>query len=290
MTRAMSTVVDVTLCLLFVGAALAAIVGGSTVDPPETGNTPATTADRLGTETAGVEYTLAVPGTPPAWVANATARHQRTAHGTVAELLGEAAMSSVTIDGMRLSKAGRHFEQAVRATTRHRLRNQSHQTAVRVDWEPYPNASVSSEFRVGNPPPPAADVRAATLTVPSGMRNATEPALDAARTRGYRGVATVVARTVVDGLFPPDQTELALRGDYPADVLMAKRYQQMAKLSGVGPLAVTDQSTVALNQRLTASLAERIESELRAQFSSPTAAARAVTTDTIRITVRTWSV
>ena len=289
MTRAMSTVADVTVFLLFVGAAAGTLVSGVGVEKPAaTTNPAAEQASTLATSTASVEYDLVVPPsdrrTPPD---NAT-RRERTSHGTVAELLGEAAMSGITVDGERVSSAGTDFESRVAAATRDRLHSRGHRTSVRVTWAPYPGSPVSGEYRVGDRPPDSVDVRAATVTVPSGMENVSQPAHEAAKTNGYDGVATVVARSVIDGLFPPTQSRYALRGDYPSDVLLAARYERMADLTGTS-VAVERQSAVEMNRDLTAALAARLQTDLRSRYDSPADAARAVRVSRVRVTVRTWS-
>jgi len=288
MTRATSAVVDVTVFLLFVGAAAAAVAGGATVDRPVTSNPAGEQASMLATSTAHVSYNLSVPDTDARLPAEYTERHRRTAHGTVAQLLGEAAMSNATIEGTRVSTAGRGFESAMRSTARDRLGSSGQQTSVRVTWEPYPGAPVRGEYRVGDRPPADADVRAATATVPSGVENVSAAARSAAASRGYDGVSTVVARSVVDGLFPPDRTRYALRGDYPADVLMRARYERAARLTGA-TVAVDRQSATAMNREVTAALARELRADMRSRFDSPAAAARAVRTSEIRVTVRVWS-
>ncbi|MBX0293470.1 DUF7284 family protein [Haloarcula nitratireducens] len=292
MSRATSTVLDVTLFLLLLGAAAAAVLGGVADDPTARSNPAADQAELLGTSTAHVSYALEPPGSPPDWTANATARHRRTAHGTVAQLLADAAMSNVAVEKRRLSTAGTDFERAVAETTRSRLterREPGRVSAVRVRWEPYRGAPMAATTRVGERPPPTADARAATLTVPSPMADMRERATRTARTSGFRGVAAVVARAVVDGLFPPSQVQLALRGDYPADTLMATRYRRMAALTDAGRLPVRTENATRLNDRLTASLTDTFERDMRARFGSPRAAAGTVETGTVRITVRTWS-
>ncbi|MEF8827889.1 MAG: hypothetical protein V5A49_02575 [Haloarcula sp.] len=289
MTRATSAVADVTVFLLLVGAAAGTIVGGVGVEKPAATTSPAAAqAETLATSTASIEYDLAVPASERRRPPDHATRRQRTSHGTVAELLGEAAMSGVTVDGERLSSAGTDFESEVGSTTRDRLHSRGHRTAVRVIWSPYPGAPVTGEYRVGDRPPDTVDVRAATVTVPSGMENVSEPAREAARTRGYEGVATVVARSVVDGLFPPAQSRYALRGEYPSDVLMTARYERMADLTGAS-VAVERQSTTELNRDLTAALAAQLRTDMRSRYDSPKEAARAVRTSRVRVTVRTWS-
>jgi len=289
MTRAMSAVADVTVFLLLVGAAAGTLVSGVGVEKPAaTTNPAAAQASTLATSTASVEHDLRVPASDSRRPPDHATRRQRTSHGTIAELLGEATMSGVTIDGTRLSSAGTDFESEVRAAARDRFHGRGHRTSVRVTWSPYPGAPVKSEYRVGDRPPAAADVRAAMVTVPSGMTNVSEPAREAAKTDGYDGVATVVARSVVDGLFPPVQSKYALRGDYPSDVLMAARYERMANLTGT-PVAVERQSTSEMNRDLTTALAARLRTDMRSRYDSPEDAATAVQTSRIRVTVRTWS-
>ncbi|MFC6975581.1 hypothetical protein ACFQL1_14450 [Halomicroarcula sp. GCM10025709] len=116
----------------------------------------------------------------------------------------------------------------------------------------------------------------------------TARALVAARSSGYDGVATVVARAVVAGIFPPERTELALRGDYPADVLTAARYGRAGNATGTS-LPIQRGNVTELNRRLTVALADTLEADMRTRFRSPTAAARATETHRVRVTVRTWS-
>ena len=288
MSRAISTVVDVTAFLLLVGAAVAVMVSGSAVETAGTGNPAAERAELLASSTASVEYALEPSGEPPGWTTDVAASHRRTAHGTLAELLGEAAMSRVTVSGHRLSRAGVGFERAVANATRTRLRERTFRTAVRARWEPYRDAPMIATTRVGERPPPSSDVDAATLSVPSPAPSVRKEAYRAADRSGYDGVATVVAGAVVEGLFPPRQAQFALDGDYPADRLMTNRYRRLGRLTRAGRLPVESNATTELNARLTDALAARLESDMRDRFGSPQAAANAVRTGEITITVRTW--
>jgi hypothetical protein len=288
MNRATSTVVDVTAFLLLVGAAVAVVVNGAAVEEATTANPATERTELLATSTASVQYALAVPGDPPPWTTNATATHQRTAHGTLAELLAEAAMSRASVEGHRLSRAGTGFEQRVATTTRNRLHERGRRTAVRAHWEPYRGAPLNATMRVGERPPPEADVDAATMTVASPAPAVDQRAQWAATQDGYSGVATVVAGAVVDGLFPPQQAQLALDGDYPDDRLMTRRYRRMGALTRAGQLSVESTPATELNTELTAALAGRLEPDMRSRFDSPEAAADAVETGTVTITVRTW--
>jgi len=289
MNRAVSTVADVTVFLLLVGAAAAAVVHGAGLEAPSTANPAGEETTLLTTSTASVEYDLNVSDEPPPWVTNTTARHRRTAHGTLAELLGEAAMSNVTVDGVRVSTAGTAFERAVANTTRERLREPGQRHAVSARWEPYRGSPVDATMRVGSRSPPSTDVHAATVEVPSPVASARVSATAGAIEHGYEGVATAVAEAVIAGLFPPEQAQLALDDGYPSNRLIATRYQRMGALTGAGELAVDDTAATDLNGNLTTALASTFEEDMRRRFDSPEAAADAVRTGTITITVRTWS-
>ena len=287
MSRAISTVVDVTIFLLFVGAAAAALVGAGGLEPPSPGNPAAESAELLATSTTTVEYSVKPPADPPDWTTDPAASRGRTAHGTLAELLGEAAMSAVRVNGTRVSTAGTGFEAAVANSTRTRLGEPGRRHAVRVRWEPYRNAPVNATMRVGEHPPPSADVQAATLTVASPIAVSTP---DRTADRGYEGVARELAASVVTGLFPPRQSQLALDGDYPSNQLTSHRYRRMATLTGAGELSPDSTGARALNAELTAALAATFERDMRERFDSPTAAPGSVRAGRITITVRTWSV
>ncbi|WP_276271138.1 DUF7284 family protein [Haloarcula litorea] len=288
MTRATSTVLDATLCLLLVGAAATVVVDGVDTAPAPDRTAAVERADLLASSTASVEYRLRTRGEHPDWVANGSARHRRTAHGTLAALLADAAMTNVSSRGRRLSTASVGFERRVRDATRDRLAGPDHASRIRVHWTPYRGAPLSATTTVGERPPPSADVRSVTLAVASPMEPAAERARRAAAGGDYRAVAAVVARSTVGGLFPPEQTRLALHGDYPADRLMANRYRRAAALTGAGRLP-GDGNVSTNNARLAAALTDRFAADMRRRFASPPAAADAVRTGRVTLVVRTWS-
>jgi len=289
MSRATSTVVDVTVFLLLLGAAAAVVVHSAVVGTGAATNRATERADLLATSTADIDYSLSPASDPPSWITDPSKRRKRTAHGTLAELLGEAALSRVSVDGHRLSRSGAGFEQAVGRTTRERLRSRGQRTAVRAHWAPYRGAPVNATMRVGERPPPAAPVDSATLTVASPAASVRTAARQAANESGYGGVAAVVAGAVVEGLFPPRQSQLALDGGYPERNIVATRYRRLGRASGAGQLDVGSRSATELNDRLATALAERLERDMRERFDSPQAAAAAVRTGDVTITVRTWS-
>lgn len=291
--RAISTVVSTTVFLFLLGGAVATlVVGTGTIDAPSTADDPADeTATQLLSTTATIQYEL----TPTANQSDAMnysdggARFDRTAHGTTAGLLATATSSAATLSGERLTPSSGGFERAVRSETSDRIQRRDTAVAVTATWEPYDAAPIDSRIHVGPEPPSDADVHAASVTVDSGFEPARDRAIDAARTNGTSGVARAVARSIVAGLLPPDETRVALRGDAPVDTMTAHRYRRVARLADARILDVGGSSVETMNGELVDALTTRLAMDMRTQFSSPSAAARAVSTDEVRIVIRTWS-
>ncbi|WP_226012405.1 DUF7284 family protein [Halomicrobium salinisoli] len=289
--RAISTVVDATVALLLIGGAVATLTAGpgAVADP-----SPRDHADEqariVATSTAGVDYALTPDRSAEGVVVEVDdAPLRRTARGTLASLLARAAVANATVEGERLLPARRGYERAATGLVRNRTGGPSVRTAVRATWEPYRGAPLSGSVRAGPRPPADADVAAAALTVSSGVPAAEADARRAAESDGFDGVARAVSDAVVRGLFPPDETRLALRGDAPVDALAARRYRRTARLFGAGEPGVGERNATETNARLAASLADRFERDLRARYGSPDAAARNASTGRVRIVVRTWS-
>lgn len=297
--RAVSTVVDVTVFLLLVGGAIATLVGGTGAIPAEggnpsgNGNPAAEDARLLATNTATVNYSLAPATRSPSddrtFHRTGGSAFERTAHGTLASLLADAAVAAAAVEERRLSHASEEFERTLESTVRERLDRRGVRTNVEAVWKPYPGAPLSGRITIGDSPPRDADVHAATLQVDSGIPASQERAGRGARTAGYQGVARVVADDVVRGLFPPRETRLALRGDAPVDALTAQRYRRTAELIGATPHGIDEGNVTESNDRLATALARRLEADIVEQYDSPEAAADAVDTETVHITVRTWS-
>lgn len=292
-----STLLDATLCLLLVSAGTVAV---STV-PGESGPAPATEgpasadarAETVATGTATVNYTLApgARGTAGADVRFPTGEGPafcRTAHGTLAALLADAAMGRVTIGGQRLTHARDDLAAGVRRTVHAAVGGP--RTQVVAVWSPYVGAPVRGRVTVGERPPPAADVRAATVVAASGAPTAGRR--DHGSGEGdYGTVARRAAARTVGTLFPPAAMRFALGADYPTDALVRRRYARAARLSNAtGVRAHVRRGEVrAANRRLTAALALRMERDLRRTFDTPAAAWEAVSVGRVRIVVRRWS-
>jgi len=278
--RATSTVVDATLCLLLVSAAVVTLASGDRARATEgDADSADEIASVLAATTTEVNYSIASgPGDPTI---------ERTTSGTVAGLLATAAIVSVPTDA---STAGaRDFQRAVAAVTRETISISDHHVNVRAVWEPYPGAPVAGEVRVGPTPPPTAKVHTATFLVESGLNRSGDAAIDVADDE-YGAVATVVARAVVEGLFPPGPTGYVLRRNGPAARAIAARYGRFAGMVGVSLAdSIEAGNASAANDRLSGALADYLLADMRERYDSPSSVARAVDLGRTRIVVRTWS-
>lgn len=174
--RAVSTVLDVCLCVLLVGAAVLTLVSATAPEPDPAAGRAEEVATTLAGATATVSY--------------ASGDEVRTAHGTLAGLLADAAVSN------RTPSSGRGLRDAVGNATRPALVGRGWRAEVVATWRPYEGAEEVSRIRVGGRPPAGVDVHAATMIVPSGVDPVREAALYAAERGGFDGVANVVTASI----------------------------------------------------------------------------------------------
>lgn len=285
--------VDAAVFFLLLGAAVLGVTTAGAGTPADAatvdGDRPDDVGTVLATSTAAVNYSLA----PGARRANAGdggvvferttgPEFERTAHGSLAGLLARAAVGTAGFDGAPVTHARNDLRTAVRGAVASRVST----VGLRVDavWQPYPGAPVAGRVAVGESPPDAGPVDAATLTVPTG----TDP-VSPREARDFASLSGAVADRTVDVLAPAGRMRLALRDDAPVSTLARHRYARLA--AELGPPvtdAVADANTRAANRRLAAALAPRIESDLRARYDSPETAAAAVSVSEVRIVVRAW--
>lgn len=307
--RAVNTVLDVGLAILFVSASLALIAGLPTTTEDEHDPLDADrTATVVGSATLNVTYsvepvleTAASDHNAPGSGEYETEPLTRIAHGSIAELLADAAVANLTAEGNggpRLSEEAELFRDELDHRVQSRLVGSQFETALVARWVPYDGASVQGVASVGAEPPPNSHVSTATLTVPSGM----EPVQSAAIERveqggGYDAVGKIVADAVIQGYFPEAEAKHALERTGSERVLIAYRYQRMATvIDNVSPedpaisdgLRQSQADPAAVNRYLRSKLAAQFASDLRREFDSPMAAASAVSTGEVTVLVRTW--
>lgn len=256
MARAVSTVLDVAVCLLLVGVAVATLLAGvPTADssPPDADRA----AETLATATA------------------TTHLGDRREHRTLAAHLAAAAMANATVEGGPLVKSP--YPEAARAAVAETTRDRTYVTAR---WEPHPGSEVSGRVAVGEHPPPDADVATTVLRVDS--------AIDASNASAFGALADELAAAYVNWLFPRDRTHAALVDARTASET-AGRYESVAGALGTDvDREIAEANVGGANAALADALAAEIEADLRAQYETPTAAAEAVTADEVRVVVRRW--
>lgn len=276
-----STVLDGVLCLLLISAAVVTVTTATPREPAGAGRAPAV-ASTLATTTTSANYTLS----PPAEGADGDG-FDRTAHGTLAELLSRAAVARIAVDGRRLSDDRTDLSRSVERAVRGAIRENN--TRVTAVWRPHPGSSMEGRVVVGARPPPDVPVHAATVTASSGFPSRRHAARTAGEERGVDGVADVVADGVVTGLFPPERTRTAAGSSRGVSAVVGHRYRRVERRFGVSrsrPLSAG--GVAAANERLAAAMSDRIADELRASNATATEIADGVRLDRVRITVRTW--
>lgn len=255
----MSTVLDVSICLLLVGVAVTTLVAAVPADDERTEFDEGQTADSLGTVTASVPVT-----------------GDRRAHDTLAGHLAAAALAEGSIDGDRLGTST--YPNAVRTEVEEQTAERTHITAR---WRPYPDALVSGRLDVGPEPPSTADVSVTCRTVDSGT-----PRLNS--TDSFDSLATSLSVAYISRMFPPERTRVELVDSRTAE-RTAKRYRAFAGTLDVDiDDAITDASAKEANERLADELADRIEADLRSKYSSSDVAADDETAGDIELVIRRW--
>ncbi|WP_415380818.1 hypothetical protein [Halosimplex sp. TS25] len=291
--RASSTAFDTVIFVLLVGVAVGVLAGIDARGDVDGDRVAQETADVLATSTAEVTYTRSVTVESSSLLGDdehRTVGVTRSARGTHAQLLAAAAVSTPSLGGTSLVGTGGELREESRDAAERVLHTREANVQVIVTWRPYPNATLGSSFAVGDGPPRDADVSVATATVSSGLPEVSTEARRAARKSGYGGIATVVAGSVVDGLFPPPEMRAALYSEGPDRALTAHRYRRAANALGVEDPGLSHPQTVErANRKLARALATRLRADLRQQFETPEAAARAVRSHRVRLVVRTWS-
>jgi hypothetical protein len=263
-----STVLDAAVCLLLVSGGVVALTGATPTDR-ESGDDADAAVETLTTVTA----TLSVEDDGGVDVRR---------HATLAGHLAAATRSQVRVADRRLTGGRSDYVTAVRGAVRTAVGGDAQVVAV---WRPYPDAPLSARLTVGPAPPSDATVHAETARVPSGVA----PVDDATEFDSSHQFGRRVADVVVAGLFPADELGYAL--DDPAVAATAReRYARVGEALGVEtPQRVTSDDVRALNARLAGELGARVAADVRERPEGVDAVSGDVTTETVLVTVRTWS-
>lgn len=303
--RGINTVVDVCLAVLFISIAVLTLsmvpVHSDEQANPEGADR---TADVLASSTIGLTYSIesaahtAVDGNPSDEYPNV--EFERTTHGSLASLVASLAVANATFEGkekpIRPPESNRNFASVLDERTQTALVETSVETHVRAHWEPYGGARLAGTAAVGQQPPRDVSTAAATVNVPSGFESVPDESLESIGEGDYRGLAEIIAETVVEGSLPQAETKRVLEGADLERALMLDKYRQMATAIESGDTAEKVLSeireppvrTTTANEMLTECLADQFEADLRRSFDSVPDAVSAIDVNTATVVVRTW--
>lgn len=265
--RAVSSVLDVTVCLLLVSASAVTLTHAPTTPDREQPGRADAVLELLTTSTVRIDYASS-PSRPDD-------ASNLTAHGTLAGLLAAGTVANATAHGEPIAPSTTGYRRAVAASVRRATARQDVRVQVLVRWRPYPGAHVRGRFAVGPSPPPSVDVDAASATVPWGPSPVRRRAVGVARREGFAGVSRAIADGLVGGPYSSIRTDSTLAGARRAAVASAYGIE-----SGTDEVA---------SERLRRAVERSVEADLRNRFDSPVEAARTVSFGRVRLTVRTWS-
>ena len=259
MARGVSTVLDVSLCLLLVGVAVTTLVVGVPVGDGELPPRADSTARTVATATTTVPSTLEHPS-----------------HDTLAGHLGAAALANSRIGGSRTTAS--QYPASVRSAVDDSI---GRRVFVTARWEPYPDAPLSGSVSVGERPPRDVSVAVTRLTIDSGVRpprNATT----------FAALSSGLASGYVSWLFSPERTRALLVDSRTAPAVSA-RYRRVSDTVAADVRQPLGNARVrGANDALARTLAARLRRDLREQYDSPAAARRNVTVGRVEIAVRRW--
>lgn len=273
--RGVSTVLDVTLFLLLVSAAVVALAVPPAAPPRSTADE---TAESLAATTTNVTYDVETASHAQASTST------QTATGTHADLLGRGAVASIQLSGEPLVPTATSFRQTLRERTESVLSWSPEQTSAVAVWEPYPDAPLRGRFAVGGQPPPGVDVSTATLIVPASVPSVWDAANESA-TDGFERVADAVVSGVLTTTLRPDSLGEG-RQTGGSQTARLRAYTEALDVDARDP-TVGEQNTAiraAVERQLTRTLA----SDMRDRYATPQAAAGDLRTGTVRIVVREW--
>jgi len=257
MDRAVSTVLDVAICLLLVGVA----IGTLTAAIPDDGRSSTVDGDPEAVSVATVTATVPAGG-------------GRSAHGTLAQHLARATVVGATLDGERLLVS--RYPDATVAAVENRTGDR---VRVTTRWRPYPGAPIGGRLSAGPSPPSTADVAVTRLAVDSGV---------SAPRSSTGAFATALARGFVDLLFPPERTRIRLVDPRTA-ASTADRYRTAADTLGTDvEEPIGNAFPNRANERLAAEIAGRVEDDIDSGANGTDAVPPEAAPGAVEIVVRRW--
>lgn len=196
--------------------------------------------------------------------------YARTDHGSPLGMLADAAVASHQLDGEPVLAYADAYEEAIDWAIRHSLLGPDHSFYVVASWEPYDGAAINGTVTAGERPPETADVSSTTTTVDSGLPAVDEdrlaeewadadedwwrelvddvidelpngngdeedPALgdsDGPDDPAYAAAGVVIGEAIVEGFFPPVESQHALESQGIDRALTLYHYESMVEAVG----------------------------------------------------------
>jgi hypothetical protein len=302
-SRGLSSVADVSLALVLVVASVAVFAAHLDAGEPDHDPTEAAhTAETLGVSTLNVTYSLQpvletdsdhVPAVTDEDAPYDPSDFERSTHGSTMGHVARAALADARFPaegGVYPLAVGDGYAKTLDERLLVSLVGANFATNVTAVWEPFDGSSIRGTARFGQPIPHEAERSTVRTTVASELPAAREEELGTAGS--YEAVARVVAEAIVGGALGDTQRELESDGVERAVVV--SRYLRFADaIEGVdrGNLDGLDRSTAdasAMVETLVEGLTTQLESELES-FETPAAAASAVSTGEVTVSITTWT-
>lgn len=327
--RSISTVLDVSMALLLVSASITMVFMFVATEDDET--VPVTadrTAETLSEVTTTIGYTYdGITDHDPDHDHNGTLppgsgeEFDQSTHGPILGMIGEVAVTNAEFWGEEYTRMGVDFERSLDGAVRSESTVMEHDVRVEAIWQPYEGAGIQGTVSAGRSVPQDADVSSVTLTVASGVPDASQRAAEVYDGDGeFDEVAFVLAEVLVDHYLPPAEKQRELESSsFERDLALYQYYRFSLVMNQIHEFddwddddmydpdwEVTDfpfdtdskfldsetTNTAWLNQyMINQTLANKIEDDLDEQFSENTTEeelAAAITTDEVKMTVRTW--
>lgn len=172
--------------------------------------------------------------------------HEITTYGSSTALLSEAALTNLQIEDTELFAYGHDVERSVESGIQGQQVGTEGSVYVVATWEPYDGSSIRGSATVGDPPRSSVDTSTATMEA-SSPTGAVDPDLLAEQFRegeegthdrggvddGFDAIGGAIGDQMVEGYFPPEQTQYTLESTLSENAVTLYNYRQMADVAGV---------------------------------------------------------
>lgn len=172
--------------------------------------------------------------------------YEITTYGSAPDLLGEAALTNLRIDGEEPFAYGHDVEESVDGAVQDRLIGSRGRVYAVATWEPYDGASIAGRATAGSRPPASADISGSSTQVSGAVSSLGATTLasafsfgeETATSRsdiedGFDSVGYLLAEVMVEAYFPPEETQYALESTLTENAVTQYNYRTMAEAVGV---------------------------------------------------------